>query len=395
MTGYGESIPAGAGRDLSVSAQADRLNAWVEHLQLGAVTLVGHDLGGGLVHIAAVRRPDSCAGLMITNGIGYDSWPIPSVKAMCATAPLLSRLPAVALEPAFGVLLARGPTTRARRRRRSACTTARTPSTAVAPRWPSRCAPWTCATPSPCRTGCPRCRGRLRAHPPTSAPRPTGRRSRTRPPRPAPTSACRRARRAALSQRRSRQRTGCSPGAPGLEVGRPEGEVDQQHQGHAGDQQLHRPRGQRRLILRHGQDIGHTTDGLSTRTGGPRASDRPKAARRLLLLDHRTMARGPPRPPPGRVAGPSRYCVRVTSHHATAVDISGMTDGGDVRCDQCGQRTALARARRAPDRLVLFCHHCRAVLIDRPVGPRRPTTPAPPRRSSTSQGRTSGRSGTF
>ena len=108
MTGYGESIPAGRDRDVSVSAQADRLNALIEHLGLGPVTLVGHDLGGGVVHIAAVRRPDLCAGLMITNGIGYDSWPIPSVKAMRAAAPVLSKLPAVALKPAFAMLLARG-----------------------------------------------------------------------------------------------------------------------------------------------------------------------------------------------------------------------------------------------------------------------------------------------
>ena len=108
MTGYGESIPAGEGRDLSVSAQADRLNAWMEHLDLVPATLVGHDLGGGVVHIAAVRRPDLCAGLMITNGIGYDSWPVPSVKAIRAAAPLVSRLPGVALKPAFAMLLARG-----------------------------------------------------------------------------------------------------------------------------------------------------------------------------------------------------------------------------------------------------------------------------------------------
>ncbi len=108
MTGYGQSIPAGKDRDISVGAQADRLIAWIEHLDLGTVTLVGHDLGGGVVHIAAVRRPDLCAGLMITNGIGYDSWPIPSVKAMRAAAPVLSRLPAVALRPALAMLLARG-----------------------------------------------------------------------------------------------------------------------------------------------------------------------------------------------------------------------------------------------------------------------------------------------
>ncbi len=108
MTGYGDSIPAGKDRDLSIGAQADRLNAWIEQLDLGPATLVGHDLGGGVVHIAAIRRPDLCAGLMITNGIGYDSWPILSVKVMRAGAPLLSRLPAPALKPALGMLLARG-----------------------------------------------------------------------------------------------------------------------------------------------------------------------------------------------------------------------------------------------------------------------------------------------
>lgn len=108
MTGYGESIPAGKGRDLSVSAQADRLTSWLDHLDVGPVTLVGHDLGGGVVHIAAIRRPDLCAGLMITNGIGYDIWPILEVKALRAAAPLLARLPAFALKPGIGFLLARG-----------------------------------------------------------------------------------------------------------------------------------------------------------------------------------------------------------------------------------------------------------------------------------------------
>jgi pimeloyl-ACP methyl ester carboxylesterase len=108
MTGYGESIPAGRDRDVSLSAQADRLNAWIEQLDIGPVVLVGHDLGGGVVHIAAVRRPDLCSGLMITNGVGYDSWPIPAVKAIRATAAVVSRLPAAVLKPTLGVLLARG-----------------------------------------------------------------------------------------------------------------------------------------------------------------------------------------------------------------------------------------------------------------------------------------------
>ncbi len=108
MTGYGDSIPAGRDRDLSLSAQADRLTGWLDALRIPRAVLVGHDLGGGVVHIAAVRRPDLCAGLVITNAVGYDSWPIPSVKAMRAASPALATLPAVALRPALGMLLARG-----------------------------------------------------------------------------------------------------------------------------------------------------------------------------------------------------------------------------------------------------------------------------------------------
>ncbi len=103
MTGYGESIPAGRDRDISVGAQADRLNAWLAQLGIERAVLVGHDLGGGVGHIAAVREPQRCAGLLITNGIAYDSWPIPSVKVMRAAAPLLAMLPAIALKPALNV----------------------------------------------------------------------------------------------------------------------------------------------------------------------------------------------------------------------------------------------------------------------------------------------------
>jgi pimeloyl-ACP methyl ester carboxylesterase len=108
MTGYGDSIPEGRDRDISVGAQADRLLAWLAHLGIERAVLVGHDLGGGVVQIAAVRRPHACAGLLITNGMGYDSWPIPSVKAMRLGSPLIAKLPAAALNPALGVLLLRG-----------------------------------------------------------------------------------------------------------------------------------------------------------------------------------------------------------------------------------------------------------------------------------------------
>lgn len=108
MIGYGDSIPAGKDRDISVARQADYLLAWLDALDIERAVLVGHDLGGGVAQIAALRQPERCAGLVLTNAIGYDSWPIPSVKALQAVAPALRRLPAAAVYPVMATLFARG-----------------------------------------------------------------------------------------------------------------------------------------------------------------------------------------------------------------------------------------------------------------------------------------------
>ena len=81
LVGYGNSIPAGRDRDISVARQADYLLGWLEQLGVQRAVLVGHDLGGGVAQVAAVREPRRCAGLVLTNSICYDSWPIPSVRA--------------------------------------------------------------------------------------------------------------------------------------------------------------------------------------------------------------------------------------------------------------------------------------------------------------------------
>ena len=93
MTGYGESIPTGRGRD-PVGGGAGRTgsspgwssSSWVRRPWSGTTS------GGGVVQIAAVRRPDLCAGLMNHQRHRLRlPGPIPSVKAMRAAAPLLSR----------------------------------------------------------------------------------------------------------------------------------------------------------------------------------------------------------------------------------------------------------------------------------------------------------------
>jgi pimeloyl-ACP methyl ester carboxylesterase len=108
MVGYASSRLQARGRDISVAKQAEYLAAFLDAMGITRAVLAGHDLGGGVVQILAVRRPDLCAGLMLTNAIGYDSWPIPSVKALQMGSGLVRRLPPSALRPVLMTLMLRG-----------------------------------------------------------------------------------------------------------------------------------------------------------------------------------------------------------------------------------------------------------------------------------------------
>jgi pimeloyl-ACP methyl ester carboxylesterase len=114
MTGYGSSIPDGEGHGLGLAAQADRLLRWLDLVDVEAPVIVGHDLGGGVAQIAAVREPGRFSGIVLTNAVCYDSWPIPSVKAMRSAASVLRYMPEVALYPSFVQLVHRGHDDRAR-----------------------------------------------------------------------------------------------------------------------------------------------------------------------------------------------------------------------------------------------------------------------------------------
>ena len=93
MVGYGSSIGEGRDRDISVGKQADYLASWMRELELEKAILVGHDLGGGVAQILAVDQPELVGGLVFTNAICYDSWPIPQVKLLRAMGPVVERLP--------------------------------------------------------------------------------------------------------------------------------------------------------------------------------------------------------------------------------------------------------------------------------------------------------------
>lgn len=108
MVGYGASIPEGLDRDISIARQADYLVSWLKHLGIEQAILAGHDLGGGVAQIAAVRHPGLFRGLFLTNAIGYDSWPIPSVKAMRMAGPVVRHLPDPAFRQVFRTFIHRG-----------------------------------------------------------------------------------------------------------------------------------------------------------------------------------------------------------------------------------------------------------------------------------------------
>lgn len=93
MPGYGASIPEGKDRDISVAAQADHLVAWMRSQGIDQAILVGHDLGGGVAQIAAVRHPHMVSGLLLTNAICYDSWPVPLVSAVAKTGSIAKHAP--------------------------------------------------------------------------------------------------------------------------------------------------------------------------------------------------------------------------------------------------------------------------------------------------------------
>jgi pimeloyl-ACP methyl ester carboxylesterase len=107
MVGYGGSIPEGRSRDISVARQAHYLLAWLKTVGIERAVFAGHDLGGGVVQIAAVREPARCAGLFLTNAIGYDSWPIPSVKTLRALGPVVQQLPNAVFKGVFSTFIKR------------------------------------------------------------------------------------------------------------------------------------------------------------------------------------------------------------------------------------------------------------------------------------------------
>jgi 2-hydroxymuconate-semialdehyde hydrolase len=107
MLGYGESSsPDGAAVD--IQAQASYLLQVLDRLGIDRATVVGHDIGGGVAQILAVRYAERTARLALVNSVCYDSWPIPEMKVAQKTAGVVEHLPPGLTTEGLKLFLRRG-----------------------------------------------------------------------------------------------------------------------------------------------------------------------------------------------------------------------------------------------------------------------------------------------
>lgn len=91
----------------SIQQHAEMLKAFTEGLQLDRFHFVGHDVGGGIGQVFAVRYPDAIADLTLINTVGHDFWPVQPIVAM--RTPIIRQLAMATLDVgAFRLIVRRG-----------------------------------------------------------------------------------------------------------------------------------------------------------------------------------------------------------------------------------------------------------------------------------------------
>jgi len=91
----------------ALSAHADLLVRFCAELGLARIHLVGHDLGGGIGQIMAVRAPSLLRSLSVVNCVGYDYWPVQPITAL--RTPVVRQILLAALDAgAFTLVVRRG-----------------------------------------------------------------------------------------------------------------------------------------------------------------------------------------------------------------------------------------------------------------------------------------------
>ncbi len=66
----------------AIQDHADRVYEFARALGIDKMHLVGHDLGGGIAQIFAVRHTDMLYDLTLVNTVGHDFWPVQPITAL-------------------------------------------------------------------------------------------------------------------------------------------------------------------------------------------------------------------------------------------------------------------------------------------------------------------------
>lgn len=91
----------------AIKAHAELLGRFAGALGLERFHLVGHDLGGGVAQIMAVRQRERLRSLSLVNSVGYDYWPVQPIIAL--RTPVVREILMAALDAgAFTILVKRG-----------------------------------------------------------------------------------------------------------------------------------------------------------------------------------------------------------------------------------------------------------------------------------------------
>lgn len=101
----GSDMPLDVG--YSLAEHADRLLPMLQQMGIKKVHLVGHDVGGGMAQIFAVRHPEMVIDLSLLNTVAYDYWPVQPITTM--RTPILRHFAMATLDiGAFGMIIRRG-----------------------------------------------------------------------------------------------------------------------------------------------------------------------------------------------------------------------------------------------------------------------------------------------
>jgi len=107
LLGYGRSDRP-SGRDVSLRGHADRMLLIMDLLGINYACIVGHDVGGGIAQMMAIRAPARVSRLCLVAAVAFDEWPVREVKLARAMLPLTRHLPATWLLSILRTDLMRG-----------------------------------------------------------------------------------------------------------------------------------------------------------------------------------------------------------------------------------------------------------------------------------------------